>query len=116
MMNDQVTYLPSHRYCPNGHRWTRCRGVIDVDAAGYRAISCGCPAKNTPTTVREQEKERVTEKVTRDEWGRAHRQGYARIWDGRRYMLRLDPETGGTVWRPVEVQHPLIERRRREDS
>lgn len=43
------------------------------------------------------------EKVTREEWRRAHVHGYARIWDGRRYMLRIDRRTGATVWRPVEM-------------
>lgn len=51
-MDDPVIYLPSHHYCPNGHRWTRYRGVIDVDAAGFRAVSCGCPAKNAPESPR----------------------------------------------------------------
>lgn len=42
--------------------------------------------------------------VTREEWARARRHGYAQIWDGRRWMLRLDPETGATVYRIVEVR------------
>jgi hypothetical protein len=56
----------------------------------------------------------MTETVTREEWRKAHAQGYANIWDGRRYMLRLDRGTGATVWRPVEIAQPLIERERRE--
>jgi hypothetical protein len=46
---------------------------------------------------------RHMETVTLAEWQRAHRNGYAKIWDGRRYMLRLDKETGATVYREVGV-------------
>jgi hypothetical protein len=55
----------------------------------------------------------MLETVTREEWRRAKAHGYANVWDSRRYMLRLDKETGATVWREVEVKYPLIERERR---
>lgn len=42
--------------------------------------------------------------VTREEWKSARRHGYAQILDGRRWMLRLDTETGATVYRIVEVK------------
>jgi hypothetical protein len=42
-------------------------------------------------------------RVTLEEWRRAKAHGYARVWDGRHYMLRLDKETGATVWCEVEV-------------
>jgi len=45
----------------------------------------------------------MVEKVTKDEYRRAKAHGYARWWDGYRYMLRLDEETGGTIWKPVEI-------------
>lgn len=41
-------------------------------------------------------------KIVLKEWQRLHRQGYAKIWDGQRYILCLD-ESGVTVWSPVEV-------------
>lgn len=53
------------------------------------------------------------EKITVEEWARARRQGYAHFWDTHPYMLRLDRETGATVWRPVEIVEPLIKRDRR---
>jgi hypothetical protein len=46
---------------------------------------------------------KMLETVTREEWRRAHAQGYANIWDGRRYMLRINKETGTTVWREIEI-------------
>lgn len=42
--------------------------------------------------------------ISNEEWKRGRRHGYSQIWDSRRYMLRLDPETGATVYREVEVQ------------
>jgi hypothetical protein len=54
------------------------------------------------------------EQVSPEAWRRAQAHGYANIWDGHRYMLRLDPETGATVWMPVKVTYPLIPRDRRE--
>lgn len=56
------------------------------------------------------------ERVTEEEWRSARAHDFARIWDGRRYMLGMwmHRPTAEPVWREVEVIHPLIRRERRE--
>lgn len=47
-----IVKLQSATYCLNGNRWSRCRGIIDVDAAGMSTVKCDCKAFKRRTKIK----------------------------------------------------------------